>query len=275
MTCRRRAARRSRRQRRRSRGGARPPGRRVRRTPRPPPGRCRATRPSPVPPVRHAGDPATAYIMRTGGGDAAPGRPRPVSPYTDQMDRLPVLPYRRRGDPGHRGPRDRHHARVPRHHPKAPVHVLVIPKAHHSDVATLAAGGPGAGRPRSSPTAAAVAEDEGLRHGFRVIFNTGHTAARRSSTSTRTSSVASRSARCSPGWLTAAAPSGYERIGGPPGPGRGGGYRRCRSALHRADRPMWTFTVGDDGTEPRSGRHPVPDRLDHQDVHRGPGDAVP
>jgi histidine triad (HIT) family protein len=56
--------------------------------------------------------------------------------------------------------------------PKAPVHVLVIPRAHHRDVVALA------GDPQAAAdvlaTAAAVAEAEGLTgDGFRVIFNTG------------------------------------------------------------------------------------------------------
>lgn len=57
--------------------------------------------------------------------------------------------------------------------PKAPVHVLVIPKEHYADVATLAEGDPGlAGEVLA--TAAAVAEEEGLLgDGFRLIFNTG------------------------------------------------------------------------------------------------------
>ncbi|MGN9775290.1 histidine triad nucleotide-binding protein [Micromonospora sp. H33] len=57
--------------------------------------------------------------------------------------------------------------------PKAPVHVLVIPKEHYADVATLAQGDPGlAGEVLA--TAAAVAEDEGLLgDGFRLMFNTG------------------------------------------------------------------------------------------------------
>lgn len=57
--------------------------------------------------------------------------------------------------------------------PKAAVHVLVIPKAHHADVAALAAADPGlAGDVLVA--AAAVAEAEGLLdNGFRVLFNTG------------------------------------------------------------------------------------------------------
>jgi histidine triad (HIT) family protein len=57
--------------------------------------------------------------------------------------------------------------------PKAPVHVLVIPKAHHRDVATLAEADPAlAGEVLAA--AAAVAQAEGLREdGYRVIFNVG------------------------------------------------------------------------------------------------------
>ena len=57
--------------------------------------------------------------------------------------------------------------------PKAPVHVLVIPKAHHRDVATLAEADPAlAGEVLAA--AAAVATAEGLREdGYRVIFNVG------------------------------------------------------------------------------------------------------
>jgi histidine triad (HIT) family protein len=57
--------------------------------------------------------------------------------------------------------------------PKAPVHVLVIPKAHHVDVAALAM----ADRDLMADVmaaAAAVAGAEGLRgDGYRLIFNTG------------------------------------------------------------------------------------------------------
>jgi histidine triad (HIT) family protein len=57
--------------------------------------------------------------------------------------------------------------------PKAPVHVLVIPKAHHRDVAALATADPSAAADVLA-TAAAVAEAEGLlADGFRLMFNTG------------------------------------------------------------------------------------------------------
>ena len=57
--------------------------------------------------------------------------------------------------------------------PKAPVHVLVIPKAHHVDVAALALADPAlAGDVLAA--AAAVAGAEGLRgDGHRLIFNSG------------------------------------------------------------------------------------------------------
>ncbi|WP_033340052.1 histidine triad nucleotide-binding protein [Catenuloplanes japonicus] len=57
--------------------------------------------------------------------------------------------------------------------PKAPVHVLVIPKAHHADVAALAVTDPAlAGEVLAA--AAEVARKEGLlAHGYRTIFNTG------------------------------------------------------------------------------------------------------
>ncbi|GAB7047793.1 HIT domain-containing protein [Catenuloplanes indicus] len=57
--------------------------------------------------------------------------------------------------------------------PKAPVHVLVVPRAHHPNVAALAAGAPGLAA-EVLATAAAVAEAEGLTgSGYRTLFNTG------------------------------------------------------------------------------------------------------
>jgi histidine triad (HIT) family protein len=57
--------------------------------------------------------------------------------------------------------------------PKAPVHVLVIPKAHHADVASLAHADPAlAGALLAA--AGEVAQLEGLtKDGYRTIFNTG------------------------------------------------------------------------------------------------------
>jgi len=57
--------------------------------------------------------------------------------------------------------------------PKAPVHVLVIPKAHHANVGELSAADPAlAGAVLAA--VGAVAKAEGLTgDGYRVIFNTG------------------------------------------------------------------------------------------------------
>src|SRR2546421_4105595 len=57
--------------------------------------------------------------------------------------------------------------------PKAPVHVLVITKAHHANVGDLAAADPAlAGELLAA--AGTVAQVEGLTgDGYRVIFNTG------------------------------------------------------------------------------------------------------
>ena len=56
--------------------------------------------------------------------------------------------------------------------PQAPTHVLVVPKAHHRDVAALAAADPGL-LSEVFGAVAAVAEQEGLDGQFRLVFNTG------------------------------------------------------------------------------------------------------
>jgi histidine triad (HIT) family protein len=57
--------------------------------------------------------------------------------------------------------------------PKAPVHVLVIPKAHHRDVAALAEADPALAGDLLTAVAE-VSKAEGLRaDGYRVIFNSG------------------------------------------------------------------------------------------------------
>jgi histidine triad (HIT) family protein len=57
--------------------------------------------------------------------------------------------------------------------PKAPVHVLVIPRDHHTDVAALAQADPALAADVLAAVAA-VARAEGLGDsGFRVIFNAG------------------------------------------------------------------------------------------------------
>jgi histidine triad (HIT) family protein len=56
--------------------------------------------------------------------------------------------------------------------PQAPTHVLVIPRNHHEDIGSMAAADPGlAGR--LAGDAAALAEQEGLGGGWRLVFNTG------------------------------------------------------------------------------------------------------
>jgi histidine triad (HIT) family protein len=58
--------------------------------------------------------------------------------------------------------------------PQTPTHVLVAPRAHHRDVATLADAEPQTLVELVS-TAAAVAADAGLE-GYRLVFNTGEVA---------------------------------------------------------------------------------------------------
>ncbi len=56
--------------------------------------------------------------------------------------------------------------------PQAPVHVLLIPRAHHDNAAALAAAAPDAMAELVS-TAHAVAEAEGLDGHYRLVLNTG------------------------------------------------------------------------------------------------------
>ena len=57
--------------------------------------------------------------------------------------------------------------------PQAPVHVLVIPREHHADLAALTAAGDGL-LSEVAEQAAQVARDEGVADtGYRVVFNTG------------------------------------------------------------------------------------------------------
>jgi histidine triad (HIT) family protein len=56
--------------------------------------------------------------------------------------------------------------------PQAPTHVLVVPKAHHPDVATLADAAPELLADLFA-TIRAVADAEQLGEGYRVVFNTG------------------------------------------------------------------------------------------------------
>ena len=56
--------------------------------------------------------------------------------------------------------------------PAAPVHVLVIPKAHHANVADLVAADPALAA-RLLAEGAQVARDEGIGDAFRLVLNTG------------------------------------------------------------------------------------------------------
>ncbi|MET0839092.1 MAG: histidine triad nucleotide-binding protein [Marmoricola sp.] len=56
--------------------------------------------------------------------------------------------------------------------PQAPTHVLVIPRSHYADAASLAAGEPGTAVDLLG-AAAAIAEQDGLGEGYRLVFNTG------------------------------------------------------------------------------------------------------
>jgi len=58
--------------------------------------------------------------------------------------------------------------------PQAPTHVLVVPRGHHRDAASLAAAEP-AGVADLVASAAHVADAEGLE-GYRLVFNTGEAA---------------------------------------------------------------------------------------------------
>lgn len=56
--------------------------------------------------------------------------------------------------------------------PQAPVHVLVIPKAHHRNIGELAATAPET-TAHLIRAAKQVAESEGIGDGYRLVFNTG------------------------------------------------------------------------------------------------------
>ena len=56
--------------------------------------------------------------------------------------------------------------------PTAPTHVLVVPRAHHADMAALASADPAlAGEVLAAATQ--VAQQEGLSDGYRLVVNTG------------------------------------------------------------------------------------------------------
>jgi histidine triad (HIT) family protein len=56
--------------------------------------------------------------------------------------------------------------------PHAPTHVLVVPKEHHADIAALVAADPVL-LAELFAAAVAVAEQEGLTGGYRLLTNTG------------------------------------------------------------------------------------------------------
>lgn len=57
--------------------------------------------------------------------------------------------------------------------PQAPTHVLVIPKVHYPDVATLAAAEPRIAADILRESAEVAAEDKTAGSGYRIVFNTG------------------------------------------------------------------------------------------------------
>jgi histidine triad (HIT) family protein len=59
--------------------------------------------------------------------------------------------------------------------PQAPTHVLVVPRSHHANAADVAAVEPQVAVDMLG-TAAAVAAQEGLGDGYRLVYNTGRAA---------------------------------------------------------------------------------------------------
>ncbi|MEU3724726.1 histidine triad nucleotide-binding protein [Streptomyces sp. NPDC031705] len=57
--------------------------------------------------------------------------------------------------------------------PQAPTHVLVIPKVHYPDAATLAAGAPDVAADVLREAARVAADEKVEEGGYRVVFNTG------------------------------------------------------------------------------------------------------
>jgi histidine triad (HIT) family protein len=56
--------------------------------------------------------------------------------------------------------------------PQAPTHVLVVPRSHYPNAAALAAGEPTTAADLFD-AARAIAEQDGLHDGYRLVFNTG------------------------------------------------------------------------------------------------------
>lgn len=57
--------------------------------------------------------------------------------------------------------------------PQAPTHVLVIPKAHYADAASLAAGAPDLAADVLREAGEIAAQEKVDDHGYRIVFNTG------------------------------------------------------------------------------------------------------
>ncbi|MDQ0842718.1 MULTISPECIES: histidine triad nucleotide-binding protein [Streptomyces] len=57
--------------------------------------------------------------------------------------------------------------------PQAPTHVLVIPKAHYPDAASLAVGAPQLAADVLHEAGQVAADEKADRSGYRIVFNTG------------------------------------------------------------------------------------------------------
>ncbi|MEU9027805.1 histidine triad nucleotide-binding protein [Streptomyces sp. NPDC048383] len=57
--------------------------------------------------------------------------------------------------------------------PQAPTHVLVIPKAHYPDAASLAAGAPALAADVLAEAGRVAADEKIEEHGYRIVLNTG------------------------------------------------------------------------------------------------------
>ncbi|MGW7102270.1 histidine triad nucleotide-binding protein [Streptomyces sp. NPDC054838] len=57
--------------------------------------------------------------------------------------------------------------------PQAPTHVLVIPKVHYPDAASLAAAEPAIAADVLREAGQIAADEEVAGHGYRIVFNTG------------------------------------------------------------------------------------------------------
>ncbi|MET9480433.1 histidine triad nucleotide-binding protein [Streptomyces sp. SID3212] len=58
-------------------------------------------------------------------------------------------------------------------HPQAPTHILVIPRVHYPDAASLAAAEPGIAADLLTEAGTVAAEEGADSTGYRIVFNTG------------------------------------------------------------------------------------------------------